>query len=112
MAVIPTSQIESSPGVCGGRPHISGHRIRVQDIAVWHEQRALSADEIAATIYPHLTLGQIHAALAYYFDHISEIRDQIRADEEFTREFAKQHPSTLRQKLRELEKSDDPISPG
>ncbi|MEK7732296.1 MAG: DUF433 domain-containing protein, partial [Planctomycetota bacterium] len=31
------AHIEATPGVCGGRPRIAGHRIRVQDIAVWHE---------------------------------------------------------------------------
>src|SRR5438876_11573268 len=24
------------PGYCGGKPHIAGHRIKVQHIAVWH----------------------------------------------------------------------------
>jgi uncharacterized protein (DUF433 family) len=26
--------IEVTPGVCGGKPHIAGHRIRVQDIVI------------------------------------------------------------------------------
>ncbi len=29
--------IEITPGVCGGKPRITGHRIRVEDIVVWHE---------------------------------------------------------------------------
>ncbi|WP_008312135.1 DUF433 domain-containing protein [Leptolyngbya sp. PCC 6406] len=36
--------IEITPGVCGGKPRIAGHRIRVQDIAAWHEQMNLSPD--------------------------------------------------------------------
>ena len=28
--------IEITPGVCGGKPRIAGHRIRVQDIVVWN----------------------------------------------------------------------------
>ena len=38
--------VTRTPGVCGGKPCIAGHRIRVQDIYVLHERRGLSADEI------------------------------------------------------------------
>ena len=73
--------IEITPGVCVGKPRIAGHRIRVQDIYVWHELMGMSADEIASQY--NLTLAQVYAALAYYFDHIEEIQSQMRADEEF-----------------------------
>ncbi|MEO3706895.1 DUF433 domain-containing protein [Trichormus azollae] len=33
--------IEITPGICGGKPRIAGHRIRVQDIVIWHEQMGL-----------------------------------------------------------------------
>ncbi|MCH8923052.1 MAG: hypothetical protein IIA67_07890 [Planctomycetes bacterium] len=33
--------------------------------------------------YPHISLAQVHAALAYYFDHREEIRGQMKADAEF-----------------------------
>jgi hypothetical protein len=33
--------IEATPGVLGGKPRIAGHRIRVMDIVVWHEKRAI-----------------------------------------------------------------------
>ena len=36
MATTPIEHIEMTPGVCGGRPRIAGHRIRVQDIVIWH----------------------------------------------------------------------------
>ncbi|WP_335134149.1 DUF433 domain-containing protein [Nostoc sp.] len=32
--------------MCGGKPRIAGHRIRVQDIVIWHEGMGLSPDEI------------------------------------------------------------------
>lgn len=73
--------IEITPGVCGGKPRIAGHRIRVQDIYEWHELVGMSADEIASQF--NLTLGQVYAGLAYYFDHREEIQAQMRADEEF-----------------------------
>lgn len=43
--------------------------------------RAWSSEEIARQ-YPHLSLSEIHSALAYYFDHQeqidSEIHDELR----------------------------------
>ena len=30
------------PDFCGGKPHVAGHRIKVQHIAVWHERLGLS----------------------------------------------------------------------
>src|ERR1043166_7346994 len=41
--------IAITPGVCGGKPRIAGHRIKVQHIAVWHERMGMSPDEIAST---------------------------------------------------------------
>jgi uncharacterized protein (DUF433 family) len=70
------------PGYSGGKPHIAGHRIKVQDVAIWHERLGQSAAEIAAT-YPGLSLAEVHAALAYYHSHRAEIDADIRADEEF-----------------------------
>lgn len=65
----------------GGRPHIAGRRISVQDVAVWHELLGKSADEIAAEY--DLELAQIYAALAYFFDHRLEIEATMREDEAF-----------------------------
>jgi uncharacterized protein (DUF433 family) len=84
MATQPTldERIETTPGVCGGKPRIAGHRVRVQDIAAWHELQGMSADEIVAG-YPQLSLADVYAALAYYHVHRDEIQQQMKADEEF-----------------------------
>src|SRR5436309_2339580 len=37
--------ISKTPGVCGGKACIAGHRIRVMDIVVLHEMRGMSRDE-------------------------------------------------------------------
>jgi len=74
-----TSHIEITKGTCGGRPRIAGTRIRVQDIVVWTEQ-GLSPDEITAQ-YPHITLADVYAALAWYHDHRAEIDAQMEASE-------------------------------
>lgn len=74
-----SERIARTPGVCGGKPCIAGHRIRVSDIAVWHDQMGMTADEIVSE-YPGIGLGDVHAALAYYYDHIDEIRQELREE--------------------------------
>ncbi len=98
MAEVMIGHIEISPDVCGGKPHIAGHRITVQDIAVWHERLGRDPDEIA-TEYG-LSLGEVYAALAYYHDHRDEIDASIRADEAFVEELHRHTPSKLAGKLR------------
>ncbi len=38
--------IVATPGTCGGKPRIVGHRIRVQDIAILHEDCGYLPDEV------------------------------------------------------------------
>ena len=83
-----------TPGVCGGKPRIAGHRIKVAHIALWHERARLSPAEIVAQ-HPGLTLGDVHAALAYYHDHRDEIDADIRAGEELAERLAAEQPSLL-----------------
>ena len=73
--------IEITPGVAGGKPRIAGHRITVQNIAIWHERMGISADEIVSEY--GLTLADVYAAPAYYYDHREEIDESIRSDEGF-----------------------------
>ena len=89
--------IEITPGIAGGKPRIAGHRITVQNIAIWHERLGLSVDEIA-TEYD-LTLADVHAALAYYFDHRSEIDRSIEEGEAFAETLRQRNPSKVHQKL-------------
>jgi uncharacterized protein (DUF433 family) len=99
-------------GYCGGRPHILGHRVKVQHVAVWHERMGMSAEEIVAT-YPSLSLPAVYAALAYYHGHRAEIDSDIEADERFVAEMkAKAGPSRLQQKLADRHGKDDPLPPG
>jgi uncharacterized protein (DUF433 family) len=104
--------IAIKPGFCGGKPHIQGHRIKVQHVAVWHERMGMTPGEIVAT-YPTLTLPAVYAALAYYHDHRAEIDADIEADERFVAEMKGQaRPSKLQQRLAELHSKDDPLPPG
>ncbi|HEX8033471.1 MAG TPA: DUF433 domain-containing protein, partial [Ktedonobacterales bacterium] len=70
--------IVTDPEVYGGRPIIAGHRIAVIDVAIWTQQ-GMTPEQIARE-YP-LTLSEIHAALAYYYDHKVELDKQLAADD-------------------------------
>ncbi|MFW6161213.1 MAG: DUF433 domain-containing protein [Planctomycetota bacterium] len=93
MAVSLDRHIEVTLGVAGGRPRIAGHRITVQDIVIWHERLGRSADEIAAEY--DLTLADVYAALAYYYDHRAELDEAIRADEDYAADLRRRIPSKL-----------------
>lgn len=93
--------IEINPDICGGKPRIAGHRIKVQDIVIWHEKMGMSPDEIVFQ-YPSITLSDIYAALAYYHDHLKEIREQIQADEVFIRDLQIKTPSLVQQRLKDI----------
>jgi uncharacterized protein (DUF433 family) len=102
--------ISIKPGYCGGKPHISGHRIKVQHVAIWHERMGMTAEEIVAT-YPTLTLSAVHAALAYYYSHRTEIDADIEADHRFAAEQqAQSGPSKIQGKLEQLRAADDQVS--
>jgi uncharacterized protein (DUF433 family) len=102
--------IESTPGVCGGKPRVAGTRIRVQDIMVWHELRGMSPDQIVAD-FPQLTHGDVHAALTYYFDHREEIHREMERAEDLVNAIKAANPSLLQQKLAGRDPDDGPVSP-
>ena len=89
--------IEITPGISGGKARIAGHRITVQNIVIWHERMGKSADEIA-TEYD-LSLADVYAALAYYFDNRAEIDKSIEEDNAFNEELKLTTRSKLQQKL-------------
>ena len=89
--------IEVTPEVAGGKPRIAGHRITVQNVVVWHERLGMSADEIA-TEYG-VTLADVFAALAYYYDHRAEIEQSLQDDAEVVRTLCERTQSKLKEKL-------------
>jgi uncharacterized protein (DUF433 family) len=70
--------IQVSPEIRAGKPCIAGTRMAVEDVAVMHLKLGQSLIEIAG-LYG-LSLGAVHAAMAYYFDH-REIIDRRTAEE-------------------------------
>lgn len=91
--------ISKTPGVCGGKACIAGHRIRVMDIVVWHEMRGYSPDEIV-DMFPGITVADVYASLTYYFDHRDEIEADFRKDEQWAKWVSSNIPSKIPASLR------------
>ena len=98
-------RIVSTPGTCGGRPRIDGHRITVEDVAIWHERMGMSPDEIVSA-HPSMTLSDVHAALAYYFENREAIEADIREGKEFVEKLRAGQPSIF-EKVRQRNAKDD-----
>jgi uncharacterized protein (DUF433 family) len=86
--------IAVDPDICGGKPRVAGHRVKVQHVAIWHERQGKSPDEIVAE-HPELTLADVHAALAYYYDYRQQIDTDIRTDEDFAAGLKAASPPSL-----------------
>lgn len=72
--------IVSDPAIRGGQPVISGTTIRVIDLIASHLYRGSGAEELAVNF--KLNLGQVYAALAYYYQHKEETDSRIHTDED------------------------------
>jgi uncharacterized protein (DUF433 family) len=77
----PKQHITTTAGICGGKPCIAGTRIRVWDIAIL-AQGGDSPDEVLMH-FPQLTLSDVHAALAYYYDNREAVDAQADEDIRF-----------------------------
>ena len=84
-----------------GAPMIEGTRIKVQVIAIAHTSWGLGPKGIRRE-YPSLTLGEIHSALAYYWDHKEDIDQQIADEEAFAEEMRRQNEPYQRELMRKL----------
>lgn len=73
---------EKTTGVRGGKPCIAGTRIAVVDVALAAHQ-GLKPEEIRTYFSSRpLTLAEVHAALAYHYDHAEELEDCLRRSDE------------------------------
>ena len=64
--------------VSGARAVVRGTDIKVSQIASEYEHLGFTPDEIVDA-HPHLTLADVHTALAYFFDRPSEIAEEWEA---------------------------------
>lgn len=59
-----------------GIPHITGTTMKVVELVLERSAYGWSPEELHFQ-HPYLSLGQIHSALAYYWDHQEELDQDI-----------------------------------
>jgi hypothetical protein len=75
-------------------------RIRVSQIVIDYLNHGWSADEIVLH-YPHLRRAEVHAALAYYFDHQAEVDGEIGEEQRgIEKSFQQAQPPPVELRLR------------
>jgi uncharacterized protein (DUF433 family) len=103
--------IVKTPGTCGGRPRIAGTRIKVEHVYNWVERQGMTPAQVVKE-YPHLSMAQVYAALAYYWSHQDEIQRDITEGEELVaRMKAMPGPSKLKERLAEQNAKDHSLPP-
>lgn len=87
--------ITVTANVRAGNPRIVGRRITVGDIVICHLYQGQTIAQIGEDY--GLSPAQIHAALAYYYDHQSSIDEKIMADREaYEKAYREQDPDFLK----------------
>jgi uncharacterized protein (DUF433 family) len=94
MSTVSTERITKRAGICGGRACIAGHRIRVMDIVVLYDQMGMTPAEIIDQ-FPTITLSDVHSAMAYYYDHMDEIQDDISQEADVAERLRSHFPSKI-----------------
>jgi uncharacterized protein (DUF433 family) len=77
-----------------GVAYIAGTRTKVRHVAIERQAHRASVEQIQEA-YPHLSLGQIYAALAYYYDHQEQVDAEIAAAARYADELRAQNPNLL-----------------
>ena len=81
-------------------PTIAGTTMKVVELVLDHKAYGWSPEELQFQ-HPHLTLGQIYSALAYYADHQDELDEDIERRLRKVDDLAKQlRPTSLDTRLR------------
>ena len=91
--------IVQDPAFYGGKPCIDNYKISVHDIAESHNQ-GFMPEQIIAEHYPELTLAQVYAALAYYYEHKAQIDREIAEEAKEVRARAQADSSPLAERMR------------
>lgn len=94
----PEGHIVKTPGVRGGRACVGGTRVTVADLVYLHKW-SKTADEMRVYYSDRpLTLGEVYAALSYYYDHVAEIEAEIAAQDEWDADFERRKALHLAKK--------------
>ena len=87
-----------------GRPWIIGANTKVVEVVLDKMAYGWSPEEMHRQ-HSHLSMAQIHAALAYYYEHQDELDADIERQTRYVEELRAQQPdSPLRQRLRALKR--------
>jgi len=101
MAIGLTTRIEID---ATGVAWIAGTNTKVKEVVLDKLAYGWSAEEMHFQ-HPHLSMAQIHAALAYYYENQDKLDEEIRRDlEEVDQIASKLEPSSLRTRLQSLRK--------
>ena len=79
VTVLSIDVIISDPAVRGGRPSIAGRAITVTDLIAGYLYKKYTPEDLAQ--HYDLTLGQVYAALSYYYAHKNDINAEMQRDE-------------------------------
>jgi uncharacterized protein (DUF433 family) len=80
MSKLDYRNIERDASRCGGQAIVAGTRIRVATVLSCY-RLGMRVEEIVQQ-YPALRPADVHDALAYAYDHMSEIDADLAADDE------------------------------
>lgn len=82
-----------------GRPWVDETNVKVIEVVLDHLAYGWNAETIQEN-HPHLSLAQVYAALAWYYDHQIELDGEIeRQDKRISALRAASGPSPLQQRL-------------
>ena len=82
-----------------GRPWLDDTNTKVIEVALDHLAYGWNAETIQEN-HQHLSLAQVYAALAWYYDHQAEMDAEIERQDERVRALrAASKPSSLQQRL-------------
>ena len=85
-----------------GRPWIDDTNVKVIEVALGHLAYGWNAETIQEN-HPHLSLAQVYAALAWYYDHQAEMDAEIEQQDERLRALrAALGPAPLQRRLAAL----------
>ena len=81
--------ISRTPGIKSGTPHIAGTGVTVRTIVRWN-RAGLLPEEISLRV-GHISLAQVHAALAFYYANQEAMDCEMAAEEAASDRIEREH---------------------
>ncbi len=89
-------------------PIVAGTTMKVVELVLSHLAHGWDANELQRQ-FPYLSMGQIHCALGYYYDHREEVDQDIENRRRMAEELRSQlEDPVLVEKLRKLKRERSP----